>query len=401
MPATLLSTLGALLALQAAPQLPLEPPSHPLQHLDWEQGVRCAFFAPTRSVPSGEYRLQCDEEKHLCLASPTHELDGDGVETGEPLAETRSCSYEEVDWAARIASGWRFVPAIAEAPPGWYRDARGRVMQHNFDLNRRVYLGAGWSPLWLARDGTPGMRNRFRADFGVDLEFPDDEGDTLFRMHLLKGEAFAGDESGVTLTTFSWDWSHTRRRPVAGVGTFVGTPAKVELDLNLGGYLEALRVDNLHRQGVTQTDLMLATAQPTFDLWHSRDLVSYLRVRGGPGLSLDTIRGHLYLLLEAALEGDFTLDTNGFHHLRLRVQGDQSFFGPDAAGRAHDPSRLSGRLEYELVFLTINDQPLSLVLDGRGGWRNDLAWVTPGWEWAAGAALRFSLWAPPRRPRSH
>lgn len=268
-------------------------------------------------------------------------------------------------------------------------------MQFNFDLNRRVYLGGAWAPVYSAADRS--FLNRYRADVGVEIEFPDDARDTLFRIHLLEGEFFLGSGNATTFSVFRYDWSHLRRSPIARITTFIGKPARFDLDINLAGYLEALRFDTIGRGGVTESQLLLGTAQPTFDLWHSRDLVSYIRVRAGPGLGLDTEREQVNLPVQAAIEGDLTLDQDGFHHLRFGAEGEKLFFAPSGPLRPKDPQRLRLRLEYEVIFIAINDQPLSLVIDGRGSWRDDIAGVPTTWEWSAGAGLRFSLWAPARR----
>lgn len=369
----------------------LEPPGRPRAHLRWDQPVQCTATPPTHKAPSGELRVQCDDEQRVCLVAPDRELDRDGVETSQRLTRTRSCDDTSIDWSERSQRGWRFVPAVAEAPPGWYRDERGRVMQFNFDLNRRVYLGGAWSPLWLRSEDT--FRSTYRAEFGIQMEF--DEDDMLGRIHLLEGEFILPDDSA-TFTAFRYDWSHQQTRPSFTVTTFVGKPRRFALNLNLGGYLEALQYETIRRGGQTESQLMIANAQPTFDLWHSKDLVSYVRVRVGPGLALDTVRKELRFAGQGAFEGDFTVDTNGFHHVRFGAEGEQLFF-TDVPGRDVPPQRLRLKAEYEVVLLAINDQPLSLVLDGRGSWRNDIEGYPVGWEWSAGAGLRFSLWAPARR----
>jgi hypothetical protein len=66
-------------------------------------------------------------------------------------------------------------------------------------------------------------------------------------------------------------------------------------------------------------------------------------------------------------------------------------------GRPLRPERLKARVGYELILLAINDQPVSAVVDGRAGWRNDIPNVDAAWEWSANAGLRVSLWAPARR----
>jgi hypothetical protein len=395
----LLMTFALLGAMQdpepPSPTVRLEPPASPLPTMAWDAPVLCAQLEPTPAIPSGEYRAQCDDVRRVCLLSPARELDAEGQETQVALSRVQPCSATGMDFRSRAMQGWRFVPAVAEAPAGWIRDERGRVMQFNFDLNRRVYLGGAWAPLWIR--GQPGpLLGRSRADFGIQLEFPDRSHETLFRIRMLEGEFFLGDSSG-TLTAFRYDWSRQSSRPIARVTTFIGPPTRFDIVLNIGGYLETLTFDTLRREGLVENRLLLATAQPTFDLWHSRDLVSYVRVRAGPSGVLDTRRRSLHAAGAAALEGDVTVDRDGFHHLRFTASAQKLFFTPALAQRRANPHRVSLRAEYEVIVIAINDQPLSLLLDGRGGWRDDVEGRPAHWEWSAGAGLRFSLWAPPRR----
>ena len=70
------------------------------------------------------------------------------------------------------------------------------------------------------------------------------------------------------------------------------------------------------------------------------------------------------------------------------------FIEPDAARRVR--RRFGGSLGYEVVFLAVNDQPISLRLAGTGGFRDDLARSElHGWEVGGLASLRINLWAPP------
>src|SRR5687767_6556269 len=53
---------------------PVEAPQSPLPIMKWDGPVSCGFLQPTKAVPSGHYRIQCDDEKKVCLVSPTHVL---------------------------------------------------------------------------------------------------------------------------------------------------------------------------------------------------------------------------------------------------------------------------------------------------------------------------------------
>lgn len=378
---------------------PVEPlPAGELPLMRWDEPVSCGFLQPTPDVPSGHFRIQCDEAQRVCLVAPLRELSDDGGEGFEPLTRVQECAvYPSDDWGRRYNEGYKYVRAIAEAPAGWIRDARGRVMQVNFDLHRRIYIGGAYSPLRLA-DGTADT-TRYRTDFGIRVEFPGDEGEpTLHRLHILESELFF-DTFSADVTLVRYDYSVDRQAPFLRFTTFFGTPRRFDLNLDAAGYFKALQLEWIRRNGETNTFLTLGDAEVTFDLWHSRDLVSYVRVRGGAAVEQDALPTRRFLTLKplAAFEGDLTLDQDGFHHLTFMVQGEKLFLDPVVFGRPRNPQRLRAKASYEVIFIAINDQPLTLYAEGRATYRDDLARYDAGWEFSGTAGLRFSFWAPARR----
>lgn len=370
----------------------LQPPAVPLPLQSEERPVLCLTLPPTPAVPSGLWRAQCDFEQRRCLVTPGHELDADGRETERFLERVRACVPEEL---APVPNAelltYRLEPSVADAPPGWYRDERGRVMQFNFDLHRRVWLGGAWSPLWpedAARE------DRVRLDFGIALEVA--ECKRLHRLHFLETELSLGEPS-LDFTLMRYDFSVERDEPLFRITTFLGEPRRHDISINLGVWLEALRVEDLERGDARGGFLTWGTLHATLDLWHSRDMVSYVRVRAGPSVERDYENGVTTLVPGAALEGDLTLDRDGFHHLRFGVEAEKVLLSHAVEGRPLRPERLRLSAGYELILLAINDQPLSLVADARGTWRDDIALLPERWEWSASAGLRFSLWAPARR----
>lgn len=378
--------------VSSPPAFPLDPET-PLPTMRYDAPVLCAEFPPTQRIPSGAYRMQCDEQTRECLVSPAHELDAEGMETERNLERVQSCTAF-VRGPERM-QGYRLVPATADAPPGWYRDELGRVMQFNFDLNRRIWLGAAWAPLW--RGGGDAETGRVRMDFGIRTEVPADDERLLHRLTFFETELVLGPQRSLDATLFRYDSSYDRDRPFLRVTTFLGKPRRHDLELDLGAWLEIGRLEELHRDGTEASFLTFGAAHATLDLWHSRDLVSYVRLRAGPSLERDRTHGFLAIVPGAALEGDLTLDADGFHHVRLGVELEKLLLDEEVEGRPLHPERLMVRAGYEVILLALNDQPLSLVLDGRGAWRSDLAGVPTQWEWSAQAGLRFSLWAPARR----
>ncbi len=53
--------------------------------------------------------------------------------------------------------------------------------------------------------------------------------------------------------------------------------------------------------------------------------------------------------------------------------------------------------EYEVFLFALNNQPITLALEAKAVKRDDVPDYTTGWVAQAGAQLRFSAWAPPRR----
>jgi len=370
-------------------------PEEPRPALRYDQPILCTRLPPTKQVPSGEYRMQCDPVTRRCLIAPAHELDSNGEETDRPLLRTSYCDRAEASANVRVQEGYRFVPAIAESPPGWYRDEQGRVMQFNFDLHRRIYLGGAWAPLFLSGEGVE--QNRIRVDFGIQTELMGGDEDTrLHRLTFLETELYLGEPS-LEVTVLRYDFSVERKVPLFRITTFIGKPRRFDVGLNLGTWLEALHQETLEREGSELSLLTWGAAHGTLDLWHSKDLVSYVRFRAGAGIERDRTHGQNTLVPAAVFEGDLTLDTDGFHHLVFSAEARKVFLDDPVTGRTLHPERLKARAGYELILLAINDQPVSMVVDGRGSWRSDIPNVPAKWEWSANAGLRASLWAPARR----
>ncbi|WP_224245352.1 hypothetical protein [Hyalangium gracile] len=370
-------------------------PEEPRPSLRYDQPILCTRLPSTQQVPSGEYRMQCDPVTRRCLIAPAHELDSSGEETDRPLLRTSYCDRSEVSAETRVQEGYRFVPAIAESPPGWYRDEQGRVMQFNFDLHRRIYLGGAWAP--LLRHGNDVVTDRVRVDFGIRTEFPGGEEDhRLHRLTFLDTEVYLG-QSSLDFTLVRYDFNVERKVPLFRITTFFGKPRRYDFGLNLGAWVEALHQESIEREDSELSVLTWAAVHGTLDLWHSEDLVSFVRLRAGPSIERDRTHGMNTLVPTAALEGDLTLDTDGFHHLLFSAEAEQVLLGDRVEGRPLRPERLRVRAGYELILLAINDQPVSLVVDGRGTWRSDIPRVAAKWEWSGNAGLRVSLWAPARR----
>jgi hypothetical protein len=387
--------LSALLFLLGAHDVSVQPSVGPKSTLDWNKPVACLFLAPSKEVPSGEYRVQCDPQVRTCYAAPNHLL-VDGVESDEPLARVaEGCvSYLEVGNPISLEQqGWRFEEAIAEAPPGWYRDERGRVMQVNFDLGRRVFVGGAWAPYYRP-DGTGFVLSRARVELGVSVTTNANNDSQQQRWHFLEGTVWLGRnaiDTRVEASLLRFDLSSRHQRAPLWVTTFIGEPRRFDLPLNFGFWGEAGRFESLGGR----TFVTIAELDVTLDLWNSVDLDSYVRVRVGPGLEYDINAKGAYFRPAVAVEGDLTLDRDGFHHLTASATGEKLFFEPAVEGRGLSPQRVRIKAGYEVILVALNDYPLTLVVDGRAAWRDDVV-LLKGWDFSLNAGLRFSLWAPAR-----
>jgi hypothetical protein len=349
----------------------------------------------------GRWRAQCDATTKTCLVAPDAELSADGEQRTE-LDRAAPCilpGWREEDL---VPQGYRIVEALAEAPPGWQRDERQRLMQVNFDLARRIWLGAGYGlgsfPWTDQGEATAGVR--------IDVPFRMAGAPALARIRAL--ETYVGfDGTYGDFTAFGIDASRAYPSPLVRVTTFVGRPRRFDPPLFVGGWLEAVRVESLRTEtGRWYDRLSFGAVALTLDVWRSRDLASFVRLRGGAGYEqVEDLTGGAWTP-QAAADLDMTLDRDGFHHARASFvsewirpvsSGDlqpEDEALPRLPGGRH---RYTAKAEYEWIFLAVNDQPLSLVLDGRAQRRNDVPGLPTRWHFQGTASVRFNLWAPPRR----
>lgn len=364
-----------------------------------------AWDKPVRCMTDGKgqlWRVQCDAASKLCIYAPDAELDADGARL-RPLERMPDCSdMGPFDQDKLRADGFRLEQGLPPTPYGWYRDRFGKVFQYNFDLHRRIFLGGGWAP--ELRGGEQNFK-RSMIDFGLlEWQYYDgaDRNPTRHRLRLVEGE--------IRLAPFwatgflaRYDLSIKRRDPLVRLTTFFGEPRRYDIRSKLGLFFEAGGLEVRDTSSGNATLWKYGTANLTFDLWQSSNLYSYARVRGGGlverlTLEKQAAENRSALTPNAALDLDFTLDSNGFHHLTglASIEAPQTL--DPSAGQRLSATRIRTELNYEVIALALNDQPISLRIGTSASRRDDLPGHPTGWNYSATAGLRFSLWAPARDP---
>lgn len=397
MKTTILFLCGGLtLAFSATARTP-DPPV-----MRWDRPVTCAT-GPRSGEP---IRLQCtrsgDPGHKRCLYASACEV-GTRATGCRALQRVRPCMSQRrgTRWADRVQKGYVMVKAISESPPGWMRDERGRVFQYNFDLGRRVWLGARW-PFAAGPDDRLAL-GRVGLEHGLRAEVLSRSGRTRWRYHALVGEVMLNPLS-VDATLLTIDTSHESKTPLLRFTTFWPRPRRHDLHLNLGFWAALGGVEHGPRGSEDETIIRFAAAAATWDLWHGPDLSSYVRLRSGIAaddlfLRRDDVGDRFALTPLVYAEGEITVDRDGFHHLGFHAGYEAPLVWEDDTTPTQR-NRFSTELAYELILLAINDQPLTLRASVGGGYRDDLVDEASGWELTAGVGLRFSLWVPPRDLRA-
>jgi hypothetical protein len=198
-----------------------------LPMMDHDRPVVCM-----RDKQGDVWRLQCNHVTKICLYAADAELDIGG-RRAKSLERARPCSIEDgFDRDKLEAAGYAMVAGRADAPYGWTRDERGRVMQINFDLRKRLYFGVAYTPQKVLEN--PLESTRTSIDFGL-LSFEklvDGETPTRHRLRFVEGVVHV-EPFSAEVTVAHYDVSRRFLDPLLRFTTFVGTPRRHDLTLDL------------------------------------------------------------------------------------------------------------------------------------------------------------------------
>lgn len=367
--------------------------------MDPDRPVQCL-----KDLQGQVWRIQCNSATRVCLYAANDELNGDGSR-GKPLERAQRCPLfdkQTFDRAQLAAEGYSVVPGRPDAPYGWTRDNRGRVFQVNFDLTRRMYIGAGYTPS-VQVDAEPSDRQT-AVDFGLFVfeHFGGKDDPNRHRLRLVEGnvklEPFAAE-----MVMAQYDLSRRFIEPLLRITTFIGEPQRHDLSLNFGVWTEAGHLEIHHSDAGDATLWKFGVAQLTLDVWQSSRLDSFARIRTGMGVERVYVDDKMpdevnrsALTPGSAFELEWHMDRAGFHNLNVDISHEiPRYFvpRPEIGTKAR---RFRARVEYEAIVLAINDQPVTLAVGAGAERRNDLPNVPDQWAFVADTGVRFSLWAPPK-----
>lgn len=365
--------------------------------ISWEGPIRCIRDPAGRVV-----HVQCDEAKGACLVAPTVGSDGN------ELRRIMPCDNVEGESAMRALErrGVRFIPAIAEAPPGFARAESGRAFQVQFDLLDRIYVGAAWTPTFRRPDPRSALPQGFplgrgKVEIGFEASALSPRGRSRHDFKVAEG-AVSFSDLQVSGLLFAYDYQQAHRRPALWLSTFVGKPRVFPIPLPLGWGFRVVRVEDRPPGSRGALDFELAETHASWSPWQSPDLYSHLRFEAGAdvGKRLPDRRagfgaGDWYVGPTGAVRARLSLGRGGLHYLFADLDVARPLVA--RGDRAGKPIlRLDGALAYEGVLIAINDQPISVRLAAKGGAREDPLTGARTVELSADAGLRFSFWAPPR-----
>jgi hypothetical protein len=392
------STLSATIALCLGLACAGEARADPIPRLQWDRPIRCM------EGPDGKVlRIQCDDDTKPteCLVAPNT-----GTEGGE-LHRTKDCTVmgDKQAYALLVATGARLATAVAEAPPGFSRSDRGRAYQTKFDLLDRVYIGAGWAPVYArAGDGTsppaPFPFGRAQAEIGMDASVFSPRGRSRHDFEVLQGTASFTDLH-FNGQVFAYDYQQVHRRPVFWVTTFFGPPHLYPTAIPLGFGMRVVNIDEAPPSAPKTLDIEALEAHVSWNPIQSADMYSRLRLEAGADFgdawADRTLAGRWYAGFTSAIRSRVSLGEGGLHYLFADLAYTRPTLFAEGQLPARALNRFKGMLAYEGVLIAINDQPVSLRLAATGVVRDDLvAGNARNVEIGGNAGLRFSFWAPPR-----
>jgi hypothetical protein len=271
------------------------------------------------------------------------------------------------------AVGAQAAGAVREPRPepdrgrNYYRDERGRSMRVRFDPDSRWYLGGGWAPALGLGESTTGTAGSWALDVGTAyrhaVDFADEGIAWKIYHRALSGRVLLAGATVTELDLTAYRGRFMRWTADGRVLLPTSPPRRVPfpLDIGLDATLGRLRLRDVSPGAAAEIGVLHANL--LVDPWRRRPLGSYSQLGIGP-------RYDVRLGPEGTrhLVAPFTAGTLGVHH--ESDDGRHSVEATVVGGVRLEVEQgwapfVEATTSYELVWLAVNDSPLSLLVDGR------------------------------------
>lgn len=379
-----LTSIFTLLTLSSVTKA-VEPPQ-----LDPYEEIVCAEGADGALV-----RMQCDEETQRCLVAQSRIL-RHGRPTSLIAQGLVACVPGEPGVYERLeAAGYEMVPAQLETREGYRRDELGRVFQTSFDLRRRLYLGVHDMLRFDQPEGFDTLEQSLVLEMGSVVDYYDPRTRRRHRHRFLEAQLMLNPFE-IEAELYSYDRSRATEAPAFWITTFIGTPRRFDVPIQLGaGY----SIARLHYQRTEAGDLMLldmVDGRLNWELYQGPSIENYLLISTGGGVGIRDMGGLgtpvFYLYPELGVKGSWILDRRGLSLLELdgRVKWG---FEPETSDQW---TMGTAALSLERIVIAVSDQPISIFLKPHVRYGEVEVAGLGGVDYRLLAGLRLSLLSPPR-----
>jgi hypothetical protein len=277
------------------------------------------------------------------------------------------------------------LPCSASAAEtyGYAKDENGRQYQTKFDLRKRWFWG-----------GAASFDDDLSATLQTGAVYEDfDEWENHRDRQAFLEATLQLSTLELDATLYQWDRSRRSEEPPVWITTFIGEPRRFDVPLHLGPSFVLGRVTR--REFATSAQTRIDVTEPGFHwtLAQSHTLEDFLRIRlaaaGGVNVRTGPDEVYGYLAPSASLEGRWSPSERGLWEISFAA----------TARRGFEPSgtnwtSLSATLEVERVLFAVNDQPLTVFLQGRAEAFNN---VDDRRFWGL-AGARINFFVPPPMP---
>jgi hypothetical protein len=294
------------------------------------------------------------------------------------------------------AAGYPMVPAQRETWDAYQRDEQGRVFQTSFDLRRRLYLGVYDMLRFDQPEGLGSLEQSLVLEMGSVVDYYDFRRFRRHRHRFLEAQLMLGPFE-IDAELYSYDRSRATKVPAFWITTFIGTPRRFDVPIQLGAGYSLAR---LHYQRTEAGDLMvldLVDGRINWELYQGPFVENYLLMSVGGGVGLRDMEGRgapiVYVYPELGVKGAWILGQRGLSQLEFDGRIKRGF-----EPKTSDQWTMgTAALSFERIVIAVSDQPISVFLKPQVRYSAVEIAGLDGVDYRLLAGVRLSLLSPPPR----